>query len=516
MEKNLINIFFSVLFLIFLHEGGVTNSEAIANLPEVTNTPLNSKSLEYSSKIKDNAIYRHKQFIELAKNDEFSSIDNFKNNAITTAASKVNKNIPIFTIEQCLDIVTKNNPNLKAALSLQSAAKAKALIAKRKRLPAFSTILNYTHLSEVDPFTVDTPIGQLTLFKPILDTYLASLQVQQPIFTGFRLKNESKLNLIAEKLSETAVKKERRELRYQTFVTYYQLLRSKNIVRILKETLITMKNHLQDVINLKAAGMTTKNDVLQSKVLLSQTKIKLNQAEALVKINHVKLQSIIFLPDEQSFTIAENSAFQVNKRRILKKLIETAYENRIEIKSAILRKKISKTGTDIAKGAYFPLLLSSAAITYARPHPRYQPPVDKFDTDWQIGVAMQYTPFNWGITKQSVIEAKAKEQASNYELLQLKVLIHRQVSASYEGWLEAKNRLSLVKIAEKQAIESLRVAKEQYQSGISKNSDVLDAETALLRAKLDIQNSRLDYILANAALNQAIGVSLLPDNQKNK
>jgi outer membrane protein TolC len=55
------------------------------------------------------------------------------------------------------------------------------------------------------------------------------------------------------------------------------------------------------------------------------------------------------------------------------------------------------------------------------------------------------------------------------------------------------------------ARENVRVARDRYQAGVIPSSELLDAETALLRAGLDLTNAMAQVRLALANLDRAAG-----------
>jgi outer membrane protein TolC len=56
-----------------------------------------------------------------------------------------------------------------------------------------------------------------------------------------------------------------------------------------------------------------------------------------------------------------------------------------------------------------------------------------------------------------------------------------------------------------QAEENYRVTNETFKNGLSLNSDLLDAEFALMQAKTNYIQSLADYELAKAGLEKSIG-----------
>ena len=55
------------------------------------------------------------------------------------------------------------------------------------------------------------------------------------------------------------------------------------------------------------------------------------------------------------------------------------------------------------------------------------------------------------------------------------------------------------------AEENYRITNERFKAGLTLNSELLDAEVALLQAKVDNTQSWIDYELNNEKLKKALG-----------
>jgi len=58
----------------------------------------------------------------------------------------------------------------------------------------------------------------------------------------------------------------------------------------------------------------------------------------------------------------------------------------------------------------------------------------------------------------------------------------------------------------KQAKENFRVTEDLFQQGMATNTDYLDANTLLVKAKTDYISALVDYKLAEAQLKRAMGI----------
>jgi outer membrane protein TolC len=80
-----------------------------------------------------------------------------------------------------------------------------------------------------------------------------------------------------------------------------------------------------------------------------------------------------------------------------------------------------------------------------------------------------------------------------------------EVTQNYLNLLKTKERTMAASQSVHQAEENYRVTNETFKNGLSLNSDLLDAEFALMQAKTNYIQSLADYELAKAGLEKSIG-----------
>ena len=80
-----------------------------------------------------------------------------------------------------------------------------------------------------------------------------------------------------------------------------------------------------------------------------------------------------------------------------------------------------------------------------------------------------------------------------------------EVTESYLAIQKSKEREAVSQRGVAQAEENYRIMNGKYVQGLVANSELLDAEVALLQARLNLAQSSVDYELAIAQLSKAIG-----------
>ena len=123
-------------------------------------------------------------------------------------------------------------------------------------------------------------------------------------------------------------------------------------------------------------------------------------------------------------------------------------------------------------------------------------------------ITVSYTHLNldnlWK-KNSSLLKAQAREKqlAANNELLndQIKLEINRD----FQNSNLAKKHIEVYERALEQATENYRITKNKYDNGLANITDLLDADAALVGAKVNVINAKADASLAYKKLLQSSG-----------
>jgi outer membrane protein len=271
-----------------------------------------------------------------------------------------------------------------------------------------------------------------------------------------------------------------------------------------------MAEHLKDVKNLAQQGMATDADVMKVQVQLSDVKVKQLEARNAIRLTSMALNSLIRNPIQTEIALSDTPTIsQITADELLNqglpKLQSLAYEQRPELKSMQLRHCINSAGVAAAKGGWYPQIFLSANYDYARPNQRIIPPKDQWDGTWDVGMTLQWNIWDWYATGHQTAQAEAALHQTEAGMEQLNDAVILDVAQQYFNTQTSKEKVDVAFGGMEQAQESYRMTSEKYKNGVTSNTDMLDAEIALLQAKLTHTQALVDFTLAIARLNKAIG-----------
>ncbi len=410
------------------------------------------------------------------------------------------------TLQEGIDLGLLNSKTLHSSKMKVISAEAGLSGMSAAQLPELSLSAAYTRLSPVNPFAFTIqPFGTFTLSPSILDNYNLKLSLQQPLFTGFKLSSNTqiaRLNSLAAKQQYTQTEQ---DLILNIKNAYWNLFSAEKVKQAVDDNYQQVKAHLNDVQNFFKQGLSTKNDVLKVEVQLSEIQLQQIDAKNSVKLAIVNLDNVIGLPLSTDLQVQENIKISENLNYELDQLITVALENRPDLKALKYQVEASKNGITLAESNWYPQIYLTGNYYYNKPNQRILPNQNRFDATWDVGVGLSFNIWNWGATKDQTVQAKAQYEESVDGLNTMNDAITLEVTQDYYNMVKAREKVFVAEQTVSQAEENYRVTDDKFKQGLTLNSELLDAETALLQAKTNQIQSQVEYELAVAQIERSTG-----------
>jgi outer membrane protein TolC len=423
------------------------------------------------------------------------------------------------TIEQAIQTGMENSKALRTSQFKVDAADAKASETNTLGLPSLKFNGTYTRLSPVPALVFPFPVGALLnsdnsisfvtqnypLTSDIVNNYGLKATLQQPLFTGGKISGAIDAAEYAAQATQEDHKKDQAEVLYNIKAAYWNLYRANEFKRFVDENVDQIKSHAGDAENLFKQGLLTKNDVMKVRVQLSDALVRQIDAKNNVQLAMYMLNNTLGLPLQTEIELASTINITDRDYAPADQMIKTAFEKRPEILGMNARVKAGESGLTSARGGWWPQIYLVGNYNYNRPNQRYFPATDDFKDSWDVSVAVSFDLWNWNQTGHQTTQAQAQLAQAQEGLSMTKDGITLEVTQSYLNIQKAKERRIVSEQGVSQAEENYRMTDGIYKQGLVANSELLDAEVALLQAKLNLTQSLVDYELAIAQLSKAIG-----------
>jgi outer membrane protein len=413
--------------------------------------------------------------------------------------------IPL-TLAEAIERAHASSQRLAQLHALETAAEENVRLATAAKMPHVGLAAGYSHTSNVPEFSLALPgLGLRTLFPNITENYRGALSASVPLYTGGRIQESIRAAEQQRSASALDSSAASNDLTLETTIAFWSLVTAHDSVWVLEHSLATFDAHLRDARNRKDLGLAAANEVLAVEVEYDRNEVSLlraRNAEELANANMLRLigapAGAVVEPAEQLTEIA--LPVQGNE-----KLVAVAFEQRPERAALLARIKASEANVGIQHSAVRPQSSFVADYIYANPNTRFLPLSESWRSSWDVGFTLSLTLFDGGRTKAAAAQAAAQAEALRRQLDDLDGRIRLEVTSRR---LDLATAAAVVKLSDRSvesAKENARVAADRYHEGVAPSSDLLDAETALLRAGLEQTEARAQLRLASAALDRAVG-----------
>ncbi|MFZ4621445.1 MAG: TolC family protein [Bacteroidota bacterium] len=413
------------------------------------------------------------------------------------------------TVEQAVQTGLENSKSLKSSQFKVVAAEAKTTEADAAGLPSLKLNAAYTRLSDVPASSIPNfinPSGPpIVLSQTVLNNYTLRATVQQPIFTGNKISSASDIAEYSYEATKQDFSKDKADLIFNVKSAYWNLYRANEFKKVVDENVGQIKAHAVDAENMMKQGLLTNNDLLKVQVQLSDALVRQIDAKNNVTLAMLGLNNTLGLPLSTQIEITSQLESNLTSSVDVSSLVKKAVENRPEILGMNARMKASESNLTIAQSGWYPQVFLVGNYNYLRPNSRIFPTKDQFKGTWDVSISLSYDLWNWNTSGSQSTQAEAQLSQTEQALSQLKDGVSLEVTQSYLGVNQAKERSQVAKKGVEQAEENYRVTNERYKKGLNVNSDLLDSEVALLTAKLNYTQSLVDFELASARLTKSIG-----------
>jgi outer membrane protein TolC len=341
------------------------------------------------------------------------------------------------------------------------------------------------------------------------DTYSAGLSIQQPLFMWGMIYNNYKQS----KLSLEAARQELETVKQQVILdvttSFYGVLLTAELVKVTGMAVDQVQAHVKTAQDLVDAGVATNFDLLRAKVQLANTKSQFIRVQNALKLAKDALKNTIGIDLDSQINVEGKlvySPLEVD----LSQLINSALENRPEIKQLQFQEQVGEKFVSLAKAGNKPNLVFVGNYNYES---NADTPGDLFDGDewkdsWNVTLALQIPIFDGLKTRSQVKQAKSGLRQIQIGKEQLIDGIGLEVRAAFFGLQESSELLKAQAETVQQAQESLRIANLRYKNGMITNVELMDAELAFTQAQTNQFNALHDYVIAVAKLEKASATKL--------
>ena len=275
---------------------------------------------------------------------------------------------------------------------------------------------------------------------------------------------------------------------------------------LLSESILITKNRLEKANNNKQFGQGTGLDVLRAETDLNKETSSLDDI-SLLKSNLIKeLNRTIGFESAASYRVNVN--YTLPKNMEATNVIEQVKSNNPAIQLAKQGLVLANNQIGLARSEYLPKMNLFANYGYFNQRNDIQQLAEIQNLGFVLGGSVRLNVFNGGKNRKDVFNAKLNLEKQELTVNDTEEQI---VTAAYQ-------ELNSLNILEKQLVrettnlvtfqETFNRTQDRYYNGQATNLDLRDTQTALLDAKIAINDIKLKIIQSTIRLNSLKGIVL--------
>jgi len=406
-----------------------------------------------------------------------------------------------FTLSEAVDYGLKNSPIIRQAKSDMELGDYRIDSAKAARLPRLDLLSSVTHSRYPSPVT---PISGSPLagsgFPEFDDTiYDVGLSFTLPLYKGGIIERTITIEKIRRSVAQDMYDMSRQELIYNITTVFDKIRQLEKLLSASQATVRQLGAHKRNVELFLQAGTVPRVELLKTDAELAHAR----QNEIMVKNNiessYELLKALMGFDDtDREISVADSSSLPWIYPS-LNESIELALQKRPDYRAVIKRLEIGGERVQLASGKRLPSLSLNGEYMERTGNDL------EFNENWAVALRLSLPVFDGGAVRAGINSERAELDKIRQDERVLKLGIIRDVKDAYIHIENARERIDVSIAAVETARETLRIELLKFETGAGTSTDVIDAQTALLRAETDYNQAVFDNNIAVASLRKAIG-----------
>lgn len=442
----------------------------------------------------------------------------------------------ILSLDSCRTLAMSNNKELRMQDAKQQAAYYERKAAYTKYFPRISATGAYMYTSKEISLlngeqkstlgnlgtTLGELVPQLDSKKAVLNSVGANLvedlhtnthhmgavgvMLTQPIYMGGKIDAYNRITRYAEKVAARQHDLTQQEVILDVDKAYWQIVSLQSKKQLAESYLKLVEKLDSDVQQMIKEGIATKADGLSVRVKVNEAKVSLIQVNNGLSISKMLLCQLCGLDLNTPICLEDKGD---GKQKTVPQPItanaQTAFDHRPELDMLSLAHQISQEKVKLARSAFMPTVALTGGYSATNPSV-FNSFERKMKGMWNVGVMVNVPLVTFGERIYKVKAAKAEATMTALRLLETREKVELQVSQDQQKVEEAAERLTTAERSQAEADENLRYANAGMKEGVIPLSNVLEAQTAWLKAHSAQVEAEVDLRLANLYLLKSTGM----------
>ena len=415
------------------------------------------------------------------------------------------------SLQEAIKIGLEKHPSVEASVAGERAARSRIQAARSGYLPkanytesvtrSDNPVFVFGSLLTEHQFTAGNfALGPLN--RPdFLNNFQSLVTVDQMVYDGGGTKSQVRAAELGTQVAAEGERGTRMGVVAGVAGAYFGAVLAKERLNLAQQAMRSAEADLKRAENVRAAGMSTDADVLSVRVHLADVRQQEIEAKYGIDVALAALNEALGLPLETAHDLSTPLTAAKLPDTSPEALGSKAVGERPDSRQASLSVQVADAQSAVARSALLPRISVRSAFETDR-----QTFATKGGANWLFSASLSWNFFNGFADKSRREEAEQSAVAARAEQKRADAQARLQVHSAYAQWKAAQERIEVATAAVAMAEESLRITRNRYEAGLTTVTDLLQNETAWLRAKTHELDAIYGQRHAAAALEFAAGI----------
>jgi len=409
------------------------------------------------------------------------------------------------TLQEAIDLATRQNHALKASSYAVAAEQQKRRIAKSDYFPSITNESNFLHITdlqrvEVPPgaFGAGIPASNVFLSQGTLTFESSGTMLAQPITQLIKIHAANKVAAADVGISQASLRKTSADIVFQVHELYYRVLTTQLQREAVELQITSGSENLNENTEQVKNGSLLEVARVESRANLLEAKQTLLTADMQISDLSIQLNDVLGLPLDTKLVLDPNVDVSLDLPP-REESLQTAMNENPEIKEAMQTLVKARAAHSAAKDEYIPDITAFARYSYQNGVPFLE---RNFGT---FGIHFSYDVFDAGKRRALVRERRNEVSEAQENLQRIKDEVEVRIKVIYNQLETARAMVEVRKeyLAARQ--ENARLSEDQFKQGVTLASQRDASRAQVMKARAGLLDASLAYLLARDDLDRTLG-----------
>jgi len=409
-----------------------------------------------------------------------------------------------WSLRECCDYAVAHNISIKQQENQRRKQELQLSTAKNSRLPDLNAGVSQNF-----------SFGRgLTSENTYTNTNTSStsfqLSTSVPLFTGFQIPNQIKLNRLNLEAATADLEKARNDMRMQVAQAYVQILYDLEIAEVARRQVGIDSMQVARLQAFVANGKAAEAELSQQKATLANSRLVATQADNNSRLAILALTQLLELPSPEGFSIvrpetADSARFAEVAVLTPDLIYAEALGIKPEIASQELRLRAAAHSIKIAQAGNYPTLSLNGGVgtnyynTSGFKSDGFGKQLENNFSQY-IGLSLSIPIFNRFQTRNSIRSARLDQANQQLQLDNSKKTLYKEIQQVYYNALNAREKEVSSAEAVKSSEEAFRLMQAKYENGKATATEFNEVKNNYLKSQSDLVQARYESLYQQALI----------------